>query len=84
MCNFLILGISFDRRSWCCSSEGALLLHTMDVVIPRLKDEKFASVRDKLIQGLEQVFFCLYAHPNKKTKVMLLSTRFHFNALKLP
>lgn len=60
------------RRSWCCSSEGALLLHTMDVVIPRLRDEKFVSFRDKLNQGLEQVFFCLYAHPNKKTKARYL------------
>lgn len=64
------------RRSWCCSSEGALLLHTMDVVIPKLRDAKLAPVRDRLNQGLEQVFFCLYAHPNKKTKVMLFSTRF--------
>jgi hypothetical protein len=52
------------------------MLHTMDVVIPRLRDEKLASFRDKLNQGLEQVFFCLYAHPNKKTKVLFCCTRF--------
>ncbi|XP_069674696.1 calcineurin-binding protein cabin-1-like isoform X2 [Periplaneta americana] len=60
------------KRSWCCSGEGALLLHTMNVVIPRLRDERFISVRDKLNQGLEQVFYCLYAHPNKKTKARYL------------
>jgi hypothetical protein len=53
----------------------------MDVVIPRLKDEKLALVKDKLKQGLEQAFFCLYAHPNKKIKVIIFSSsnQFHRN-----
>jgi hypothetical protein len=51
----------------------------MDVVIPRLKDEKLALVRDKLKQGLEQAFFCLYAHPNKKTKVVIFSSSYQFH-----
>ncbi|XP_063238012.1 calcineurin-binding protein cabin-1-like isoform X2 [Bacillus rossius redtenbacheri] len=57
------------KRSWCCSNEGALLLYTMEVLIPRLKDESLAVFRDRLKLGLEQAFYCLYGHPNRKNKL---------------
>lgn len=53
------------RHSWCCINEAKLLLFTMKLVIPRLRTPQFASVRDKLSKYIEQIFFCLYGHPNK-------------------
>ncbi|KAG8239967.1 hypothetical protein J437_LFUL019546, partial [Ladona fulva] len=60
------------RRSWCCLNEGALLFHIMDVVVPKLRSPALAPFRDCLNQNLEQVLFCLYSHPSKKTKARYL------------
>lgn len=56
------------RHSWCCINEAKLLLFTMNLVIPRLRTPMFAPVRDKLSRYLEQIFYCLYGHPNKEKK----------------
>ncbi|KAF4526739.1 hypothetical protein B566_EDAN015309 [Ephemera danica] len=56
------------KRSWCCLNEGALLLHSMEEIIPKLRSEAFAPFRSKLTPYVEQIIYCLYAYPNKKTK----------------
>nr|CAD7425235.1 unnamed protein product [Timema monikensis] len=56
------------RRSWCCTNNGELLLYTMGVVLPVLADHGMRPHWYRLRQEVEQVVFCLYAHPNKKTK----------------
>lgn len=56
------------KRSWCCLNEGALLLHAMDEIIPKLRTEAFAPFRSKLTPYLEQIIYCLYSYPNKKIK----------------
>lgn len=60
------------KRSWCCANEGALLLHIMDVVVPLVQRPELVSFKEQVFQPMEQVFFCLYAHPNKKTKSRFL------------
>nr|CAD7397394.1 unnamed protein product [Timema cristinae] len=59
------------RRSWCCTNNGELLLYTMGVVLPVLADHGMRPHWYRLRQEVEQVVFCLYAHPNKKTKTDL-------------
>lgn len=56
------------RRSWCCINEAKLLLFAMNVTIPKLKSPQLAPVREKLGKYVEQVLYCLYAHPSKSNK----------------
>ncbi|XP_070531569.1 calcineurin-binding protein cabin-1-like [Ptychodera flava] len=57
------------RRGWCCNSDGYLLTFYVDVLQQELemRVEKDA-LRQDLCLALEQCFYCLYGHPNKKTK----------------
>lgn len=68
---FLRLGHeALGGRSWCISNDGLFLLLYVDVFLKCLKDNSLSMQRnrDKLVQELEQCFFCLYGHPSKKAK----------------
>ena len=56
------------RHSWCCINDAKLLIFTLNLVIPRLRTPQFESIRDKLGKHVEQIFYCLYGHPNKRVK----------------
>lgn len=56
------------RHSWCCFNEAKLLFFTMNLIIPQLETPQYASIKDRLTKYLEQIFFCLYGHPNKVNK----------------
>ncbi|XP_054714787.1 LOW QUALITY PROTEIN: calcineurin-binding protein cabin-1-like [Uloborus diversus] len=58
------------RRSWCTSADGLLLLHCLDVMLAELQDSHGESYlyKEDLETGLEQCIYCLYGHPNKRTR----------------
>nr|XP_012218304.1 PREDICTED: calcineurin-binding protein cabin-1-like isoform X4 [Linepithema humile] len=53
------------RHSWCCFNEAKLLFFIMNLIIPQLETPQYASIKNRLTKYLEQIFFCLYGHPNK-------------------
>lgn len=57
--------------------EGAFLYYIMDTLIHNIiQNGKLIHIKGKIMQDLEQVFYCLYDHPSKKNKVF-------FDKLKL-
>lgn len=56
------------RHSWCCINEARLLYFTMQTIIPKLKTPQLSGIKKKLIKYLEQIFYCLYGHPNRPNK----------------
>lgn len=59
------------RFAWCSGSDGALLLLSIDVMSSELQKSTPTNpnpFREDLESGLEQCFYCLYGHPNKRTK----------------
>ncbi|XP_078611978.1 calcineurin-binding protein cabin-1-like isoform X1 [Branchiostoma floridae x Branchiostoma japonicum] len=60
------------RRSWCCNSNGLLLKFYVTVLNEELKGlaekSNAKSLKDHLEMSLEQCYYCLYGHPNKKAK----------------
>ncbi|KAK6618665.1 hypothetical protein RUM43_013056 [Polyplax serrata] len=61
------------RREWCNCNESILLYLIMDQVIPRMRNPDWSSFRETIQQHLEQVIYCLYSHPNKKSKARYLT-----------
>lgn len=59
------------RHSWCCFDEAKLLFFTMNLIIPQLETPQYASIRNKLTKHLEQIFFCLYGHPNRANRTRI-------------
>lgn len=59
------------RRSWCTTSDGILLFLFVDVVTQELaKRSAIANTfHEDLNNGIEQCFYCLYGHPNRRGKV---------------
>ncbi|XP_011308750.1 calcineurin-binding protein cabin-1 [Fopius arisanus] len=57
------------RHAWCCMNEAKLLLFTLKTVIPRLCGPRLAVLREKIDKYLEQIFWCLYGHPNRTNKI---------------
>ncbi|XP_029179074.1 calcineurin-binding protein cabin-1-like [Nylanderia fulva] len=57
------------RHSWCCFNEAKLLFFIMNLIIPQLETPLYASIKSKLTKYLEQIFFCLYGHPNRVNKI---------------
>ncbi|GAB6026876.1 Calcineurin-binding protein cabin-1, variant 2 [Chamberlinius hualienensis] len=63
------------RRGWCCASDGSLLLFYSNVLSQELKKYSVNNphpYKEDLEMSIEQCFFCLYGHPNKKTKAKYL------------
>ncbi|XP_077986100.1 calcineurin-binding protein cabin-1-like [Glandiceps talaboti] len=57
------------RRGWCCNSDGNLLTFYVDTLQEELgKREEKDPLRQDLLLALEQCFYCLYGHPNRKAK----------------
>ncbi|XP_076347198.1 calcineurin-binding protein cabin-1-like isoform X4 [Tachypleus tridentatus] len=57
------------NRSLCCASDGALLLLCVDVALEELKKSPSPHPhKEELEMAVEQCFYCLYAHPSKRTK----------------
>ncbi|XP_019641874.1 PREDICTED: calcineurin-binding protein cabin-1-like isoform X1 [Branchiostoma belcheri] len=60
------------RRSWCCNSNGLLLKFYVTVLNAELKGlaekSNAKSLKEHLEMSLEQCYYCLYGHPNKKAK----------------
>ncbi|XP_066593480.1 calcineurin-binding protein cabin-1-like [Prorops nasuta] len=54
------------RHSWCCYNEAKLLFFTMKLIIPKLETPQYMPIKNKLTKHLEQIFYCLYGHPNNK------------------
>ena len=59
------------RRSWCTSCNGDLLHFIVDTLTFQL--EKYTAdsphpLKEDLEHMLEQCFYCLYGHPNKRGK----------------
>ncbi|XP_071956873.1 uncharacterized protein [Antedon mediterranea] len=64
------------RRSWCCNDKGALLKLQISVLEEELfnrPEEDAHPFKCDLEHALEQSFYCLYSHPNRKTKARHLS-----------
>lgn len=59
----------FFRREWCNCNDSVLLFLILDEVIPQIRKTDWGPFRETIQQHLEQVVYCLYAHPNKKPKV---------------
>lgn len=57
------------RHSWCCFNEAKLLFFIMNHIIPQLETPLYASIKNRLTKYLEQIFFCLYGHPNRVNKI---------------
>ncbi|KAL6431043.1 hypothetical protein ACFW04_007057 [Cataglyphis niger] len=57
------------RHSWCCFNEAKLLFFIMNLIIPQLETPLYASIKNRLTKYLEQIFFCLYGHPNRVNKI---------------
>ncbi|XP_072762606.1 calcineurin-binding protein cabin-1 isoform X3 [Anoplolepis gracilipes] len=57
------------RHSWCCFNEAKLLFFIMNLIIPQLETPLYASIKNRLTKYLEQIFFCLYGHPNRANKI---------------
>nr|XP_027219262.1 calcineurin-binding protein cabin-1-like [Penaeus vannamei] len=56
------------KHSWCCADDGVFLLYCLDVLIEELNRPIEGQHRQLLHHALEQVSFCLYSHPSKKSK----------------
>ncbi|XP_064089547.1 calcineurin-binding protein cabin-1-like [Macrobrachium nipponense] len=56
------------KHSWCCSDDGIFLLYCLDVLLVELRRPLDSQHRVLLHHTLEQVTFCLYSHPSKKSK----------------
>ena len=60
-----------NRRSWCTNADGALLHFIAEVVQEELSkytlDEPH-PFKSHLENALEQCYYCLYGHPNKRAK----------------
>lgn len=59
------------RRSWCTTSDGVLLFLFVDVATQELAKKTAAAnvFHEDLNNGIEQCFYCLYGHPNRRGKV---------------
>jgi len=74
--SFALLVAAHDflgRRAWCTASNGELLLFTVRVMMTELSGgggeagtEDDHPFKEELEMALEQCFYCLYGHPNKK------------------
>lgn len=60
------------KRSWCTNNDGYLLYFTLNAVIPRLRSPALSTAVEVVSQCLEQVVYCLFGHPSKKTKTRYL------------
>lgn len=60
------------KKNWCTNNDNYLLYFTLNAVIPRLRSPALASAVETISQCLEQVVFCLFGHPSKKTKIRYL------------
>lgn len=59
------------RRSWCCNSDGALLLLYVNVLFKELRrplQGQRHPFQEDLEQSIEQCFYCLYGHPSRKSR----------------
>ncbi|KAG8195575.1 hypothetical protein JTE90_002197 [Oedothorax gibbosus] len=58
------------RRSWCTFADGQLLLFNINVMMGELADTQGSThlYREDLETGLEQCIYCLYGHPNKRSR----------------
>ncbi|KAI0212986.1 Calcineurin-binding protein cabin-1 [Lamellibrachia satsuma] len=59
------------RRSWCVNCGGELLLAAVEVLmdeLAKLNGDDASTVGSGLEMTIEQCFYCLYGHPNKRTK----------------
>ncbi|XP_043487375.1 calcineurin-binding protein cabin-1-like isoform X1 [Polistes fuscatus] len=69
--SIMILFIAHDfigKHSWCCFHDAKLLFFTMNLIIPKLETPQFTTIKNKLTKYLEQIFYCLYGHPNRLNK----------------
>uniref|UniRef100_T1JBG2 Uncharacterized protein n=1 Tax=Strigamia maritima TaxID=126957 RepID=T1JBG2_STRMM len=59
------------RRSWCCNSDGSLLLQYSEMLVKVLEECTTDSphpYKEDLEVSLEQCYYCLYGYPQKKSK----------------
>ncbi|KAK8728594.1 hypothetical protein OTU49_009037, partial [Cherax quadricarinatus] len=56
------------KHSWCCYDDGIFLLYCLNVLLVELRRPLEDQHQQLLHQTLEQVSFCLYSHPSKKSK----------------
>uniref|UniRef100_A0A0P4W3M8 Calcineurin-binding protein cabin-1 MEF2-binding domain-containing protein n=1 Tax=Scylla olivacea TaxID=85551 RepID=A0A0P4W3M8_SCYOL len=56
------------KHSWCCYDDGVFLLYCLDVLVGELSRPLDTQHRQLLHHTLEQISFCLYSHPSKKSK----------------
>ncbi|KAF7992530.1 hypothetical protein HCN44_004874 [Aphidius gifuensis] len=56
------------RHSWCCINEAKLLIFTIKTVIPSICGPRLHGLREKIGKHVEQIFWCLYGHPNRFNK----------------
>ncbi|CAG9568375.1 unnamed protein product [Danaus chrysippus] len=69
----MLLFIAHDNlgeRNWCCNSDGEFLYFILDTVAPCLRSPLLSNCYQNICQYMEQVVFCLYAHPNKISNKM--------------
>ncbi|XP_043215817.1 calcineurin-binding protein cabin-1-like [Amphibalanus amphitrite] len=57
---------ALGARSWCCTDGGALLLRSVDHLLPALDAADDLPYDEQLRRELEQCFFCLYGHPERR------------------
>ncbi|ESO97504.1 hypothetical protein LOTGIDRAFT_152594 [Lottia gigantea] len=70
--SLMLLSVAHEylgRHSWCTKNNGAVLLLFLKVLRKeRNKSKLSASLKEELDVAFEQCIYCLYGHPNKKSK----------------
>ncbi|CAH1784782.1 unnamed protein product [Owenia fusiformis] len=72
--SLLLLNVAHDylgRRSWCTNSQGALLEFYLDVVweeFSKYNSDTSHPHHEDLESAFEQCVYCLYGHPNRKSR----------------
>ncbi|XP_050679518.1 calcineurin-binding protein cabin-1-like [Leptidea sinapis] len=60
------------KRGWCAHSDSKLLYFILDTIVPRIRSPALSKSLEQISQYMEQCVFCLYGHPEKKSKVKYL------------
>ncbi|XP_055382064.1 calcineurin-binding protein cabin-1-like [Condylostylus longicornis] len=56
------------RRFWCTRDGGLFLLYILDFVIPKIRLPLYDSIRDVVVEYVEQLTYCLFGYPAKKAR----------------
>ncbi|KAK4314950.1 hypothetical protein Pmani_013818 [Petrolisthes manimaculis] len=56
------------KHSWCNFDDGVLLLYCLDILVEEVQRGLDTQYHQLLVHTLEQVSFCLYSQPSRKSK----------------